>query len=114
MLFEQISDFEISEFGFAPKALGRRLSLLKFRISNFGIRIFIGYAVKTLESKETGAQRERQVTHNSVFAAHRLNAGQQPHVAVRHFRVPVQSLRKAGKMERSSGSQEKGLTDTHH
>ena len=29
----------------------------------------IGYAVKTLESKETRAQRTRQVAHNSVFAA---------------------------------------------
>ncbi len=31
-----------------------------------------GYAVKPLESKETKAQREKTVTHNSVFAAHRL------------------------------------------
>jgi hypothetical protein len=31
--------------------------------------------VKTLESKETKAQRNETVTHNSVFAAHRLNAG---------------------------------------
>src|SRR5207244_12953097 len=30
------------------------------------------YAVKTLESKETRAQRKKTVTHNSVFAAHRL------------------------------------------
>jgi hypothetical protein len=28
--------------------------------------------VKTLESKETRAQRKKTVTHNSVFAAHRL------------------------------------------
>jgi hypothetical protein len=33
-----------------------------------------GYAVKTLESKETRAQRKKTITHNSVFAAHRLNA----------------------------------------
>jgi len=32
----------------------------------------MGYAVKTLESKETKASREIRVTHNSVFAAHRL------------------------------------------
>jgi hypothetical protein len=31
-----------------------------------------GYAVKTLESKETRASKEIRVTHNSVFAAHRL------------------------------------------
>ena len=30
------------------------------------------YAVKTLESKETRASKEITVTHNSVFAAHRL------------------------------------------
>ena len=30
------------------------------------------YAVKTLESKETRASKEIRVTHNSVFAAHRL------------------------------------------
>src|SRR6476661_8937157 len=32
----------------------------------------MGYAVKTLESKETKASKEITVTHNSVFAAHRL------------------------------------------
>lgn len=32
----------------------------------------LGYAVKTLESKETKASKEITVTHNSVFAAHRL------------------------------------------
>jgi len=31
-----------------------------------------GHAVKTLESKETRASKEIRVTHNSVFAAHRL------------------------------------------
>src|SRR6266511_5655719 len=35
----------------------------------FGVH---GYAVKTLESKETRASKEITVTHNSVFAAHRL------------------------------------------
>jgi hypothetical protein len=34
--------------------------------------IIHGHAVKTLESKETKAQRNETVTHNSVFAAHRL------------------------------------------
>jgi len=34
--------------------------------------IICGYAVKTLESKETRASKEIAVTHNSVFAAHRL------------------------------------------
>jgi hypothetical protein len=32
----------------------------------------LGYAVKTLESKETKASKKITVTHNSVFAAHRL------------------------------------------
>src|SRR5262249_19225345 len=32
----------------------------------------LGYVVKTLESKETKASKEITVTHNSVFAAHRL------------------------------------------
>src|SRR5207244_7042526 len=32
----------------------------------------VGNAVKTLESKEPRAQRKKTVTHNSVFAAHRL------------------------------------------
>src|SRR5262249_16384535 len=34
--------------------------------------IIHGYAVKTLESKETRASKRITVTHNSVFAAHRL------------------------------------------
>src|SRR2546430_17401032 len=34
--------------------------------------IIHGHAVKTLESKETRASKEIRVTHNSVFAAHRL------------------------------------------
>jgi UDP-2,3-diacylglucosamine pyrophosphatase LpxH len=34
--------------------------------------IVLGDAVKTLESKETRASEKIKVTHNSVFAAHRL------------------------------------------
>jgi hypothetical protein len=46
---------------------------------------------KKPELKENDA-----VTHNSVFAAaHRLNAGQQPHVAVRHFRFSGSEKRRA-------------------
>jgi|ERR1700731_776463 len=61
-----------------------------------------GYAVKTLESKETRAQRERQVTHNSVFAVHRLNAGQQPHIVVRHFRC-TRELRESTQIKKANG-----------
>jgi hypothetical protein len=32
----------------------------------------LGHAVKTLESKETRASKKITITHNSVFAAHRL------------------------------------------
>src|SRR5882672_2196464 len=46
----------------------------------------MGYAVKTLESKETKASREITVTHNSVFAAHRLQCRMTIHkVDIRHF-----------------------------
>src|ERR1043165_5197310 len=50
-----------------PQALGRRLNPLGESIDHPN-----GHAVKTLESKETRAQREKTLTHNSVFAAHRL------------------------------------------
>jgi hypothetical protein len=42
--------------------------------------------VKTLESKETKASKEITVTHNSVFAAHRLQCRMTIHkVDIRHF-----------------------------
>jgi hypothetical protein len=48
--------------------------------------IVLGYAVKTLESKETRASKEIRVTHNSVFAAHRLQCRMTIHkVDIRHF-----------------------------
>src|SRR5947199_3029081 len=51
--------------------------------------IIHGYAVKTLESKETRASKEITVTHNSVFAAHRLQCRMTIHkVDIRHFVLP--------------------------
>jgi hypothetical protein len=44
-----------------------------------------GHAVKTLESKETRAQRKKTVTHNSVFAAHRLMPDDDFKIDIRHF-----------------------------
>jgi hypothetical protein len=45
-----------------------------------------GHAVKTLESKETKASKEITVTHNSVFAAHRLQCRMTIHkIDIRHF-----------------------------
>jgi len=45
-----------------------------------------GYAVKTLESKETKAQRNETVTHNSVFAAaHRQMPDDDCKIDIRHF-----------------------------
>jgi hypothetical protein len=42
--------------------------------------------VKTLESKETKASKEITVTHNSVFAAHRLQCRMTIHkIDIRHF-----------------------------
>jgi len=50
--------------------------------------IICGYAVKTLESKETKASKEIKVTHNSVFAAHRLQCRMTIHIIdIRHFAV---------------------------
>jgi len=47
--------------------------------------IICGYAVKTLESKETKA-KEITVTHNSVFAAHRLQCRMTNRkIDIRHF-----------------------------
>src|SRR4051795_11163313 len=48
------------------RSIGRRLNPLVNQL------IICGHAVKTLESKETRASKEITVTHNSVFAAHRL------------------------------------------
>jgi hypothetical protein len=48
--------------------------------------IICGYAVKTLESKETRASNEITVTHNSVFAAHRLQCRMTNRkIDIRHF-----------------------------
>jgi hypothetical protein len=48
--------------------------------------IIHGYAVKTLESKETRASKKTTVTHNSVFAAHRLQCRMTtPKIDIRHF-----------------------------
>jgi type III secretory pathway lipoprotein EscJ len=42
--------------------------------------------VKTLESKETRASKKITVTHNSVFAAHRLQCRMTIHkIDIRHF-----------------------------
>ena len=42
--------------------------------------------MKTLESKETKAQRNETVTHNSVFAAHRLQCRMTIRkIDIRHF-----------------------------
>jgi type III secretory pathway lipoprotein EscJ len=42
--------------------------------------------VKTLESKETRASKKATVTHNSVFAAHRLQCRMTiPKIDIRHF-----------------------------
>jgi hypothetical protein len=60
-----------------------------------------GHAVKTLESKETKAQRRKTVTHNSVFAAHRLkNAGFDSKIDIRHFLFRrVTTIKQRGKQE---------------
>jgi hypothetical protein len=51
---------------------------------------FNGHAVKTLESKETKAQRNETVAHNSVFAAHRLQCRMTTRkIDIRHFVYPV-------------------------
>src|SRR5262245_4724220 len=48
--------------------------------------IVLGYAVKTLESKETKASNEITITHNSVFAAHRLQCRMPTRkIDIRHF-----------------------------
>jgi hypothetical protein len=52
--------------------------------------IIHGYAVKTLESKETGASKKATVTHNSVFAAHRLQCRMTIRkIDIRHFALPT-------------------------
>src|SRR5262249_15778001 len=40
---------------------------------------------KTLESKETRAQRKKTVRHNSAFAAHRLMPDRDFKIDIRHF-----------------------------
>jgi hypothetical protein len=56
--------------------------------------------VKTLESKETRASKKTTVTHNSVFAAHRLQCRMTNRkIDIRHFVLSEanQQSRKAGK-----------------
>src|SRR4026207_535126 len=70
MRFAHNLEIRISKFGNSDlrrRRLGRRLNPKAPK--TFGVH---GYAVKTLESKETRASKEIRVTHNSVFAAHRL------------------------------------------
>jgi hypothetical protein len=48
--------------------------------------IICGHAVKTLGSKEIRASNEITVTHNSVFAAHRLQCRMTTRkIDIRHF-----------------------------
>ena len=72
MRFAHNLEVRNSKLGFAPKAFRSTANSGRFRISDFEIRISVRYAVKTLGSKETRASKEIRVTHNSVFAAHRL------------------------------------------
>jgi hypothetical protein len=70
MRFAHILEIRISKFGncdLRRRRLGRRLNPKAPK--TFEVH---GHAVKTLESKETRASKEITVTHNSVFAAHRL------------------------------------------
>jgi hypothetical protein len=76
-----------------------RISILELRFSILGqLRtgrrlnpranqlIVLGHAVKTLESKETRASKKITVTHNSVFAAHRLQCRMTIRkIDIRHF-----------------------------
>ena len=59
-------NFEFRNSDLRRRRLGRRLNPRANQL------IVLGYAVKPLESKETKASKEITVTHNSVFAAHRL------------------------------------------
>src|SRR5947208_1042787 len=63
--------------------------------------IVLGYAVKTLESKETKASKEITVTHNSVFAAHRLQCRMTIRkIDIRHFVSQNERIRKPGTQEK--------------
>jgi hypothetical protein len=59
--------------------------------------------VKTLESKETKAQRNETVTHNSVFAAHRLNAGPECFRG-RHFLFLKPRITRMSRMRLAAGA----------
>src|SRR4051795_10373127 len=83
------------------RSIGRRLNPLVNQL------IICGHAVKTLESKETRASKEITVTHNSVFAAHRLQCRmtnrKNRHPAFRLYRKiesGKQELRKREKLMR--------------
>ncbi|PYK10965.1 MAG: hypothetical protein DME65_08395 [Verrucomicrobia bacterium] len=70
--------------------------------------IVLGHAVKTLESKETKASKEITITHNSVFAAHRLQCRMTIHkIDIRHFSFltnhPVFTRRKWRNLPNISG-----------
>src|SRR6516162_4103011 len=85
-------NFEFRNSDLRRRRLGRRLNPRANQL------IVLGYAVKPLESKETKASKEITVTHNSVFAAHRL----QCRMTNRKNRHPAFCL--CGKIE--SGKQE--------
>jgi hypothetical protein len=96
----EIRIFKIRKLEFAPKAFR---STAKSK-SPSG---FMGYAVKTLESKETRASKEIRVTHNSVFAAHRL----QCRMTNRKNRHPAFCFcRKSNQETRNSGNREAAPT----
>jgi hypothetical protein len=66
------------------RKFGKRNSFSFFRSAT--VLEIAGYAVKTLESKETRALKKTTVTHNSVFAAHRLQCRMTIHkIDIRHF-----------------------------
>ncbi len=82
MRFAQKLEIRNSNSGFAPKAFRSTANSKSFQL------IVLGYAVKTLESKETKASKEITVTHNSVFAAHRLQCRMTTRkIDIRHFVV---------------------------
>jgi hypothetical protein len=67
--------------------------------------IVLGHAVKTLESKETRASKKKTVTHNSVFAAHRLQCRMTIRkIDIRHFLLPFERgiSRISGEMRKAS------------
>jgi hypothetical protein len=71
---------------------GRHRSTANPRVNQL---IICGYAVKTLESKETKAPKKITLTHNSVFAAHRLQCRMTIRkIDIRHFAFSGSSVLK--------------------